>query len=50
MHIFEATVRVGPTGFMVKTRVMAYTCEDARLLLRGQYGEENLLSDPRQID
>ncbi|MDE2056966.1 MAG: hypothetical protein KGI88_07025 [Betaproteobacteria bacterium] len=46
MNTYEAYVRVQPNGFAVKTFVLAQSVSDAILLLKGQYGANNLLQYP----
>mgnify|MGYP007031261776 FL=1 len=47
MRTFEAYVRAN--GYVVKTRVMAESSQDAYFLLQGQYGADNIVHLPVEI-
>lgn len=48
MKIFEAYVRAN--GYVVKTRLNAENSHDAYLLLQGQYGTDNIVHFPREVN
>jgi len=48
MKTFEAYVRVG--SFVVKTRVVADNSQDAYFLLQGQYGNDNIVQLPTEVN
>ena len=52
MHTYTAYVRApfGDSTIVVKTQVQAENTNAATFLLRGQYGTENVVSIPQQID
>jgi hypothetical protein len=50
MNTYEASVRVQPYGFVVKTQVFADNFQDAYLLLQAQYGSENICQMPQQTN
>jgi hypothetical protein len=47
MRTFEAYVRAN--GYVVKTRVMAESSQDAYFLLQGQYGVDNIIHLPVEV-
>ena len=47
MRTFEAYVRAN--GYVVKTRVMAESSQDAYFLLQGQYGADNIVHLPAEV-
>jgi hypothetical protein len=47
MKTFEAYVRAN--GYVVKTRIMASSSQDAYFLLIGQYGVENIVHLPMEV-
>jgi hypothetical protein len=47
MRTFEAYVRAN--GYVVKTRVMAESSQDAYFLLQGQYGADNIVHLPVEV-
>ena len=48
MHTYTAYVRAN--GYVVQTRICANNMSDAIFLLRGQYGSDNLVHLPVQIN
>ncbi len=47
MKTFEAYVRAN--GFVVKTRIVANSNQDALFLLQGQYGADNIVHLPTEV-
>ncbi len=47
MKTFEAYVRAH--GYVVQTRIMASSSQDAYLLLIGQYGKDNIVHMPTEV-
>ncbi|QWD62822.1 hypothetical protein [Polynucleobacter sp. MWH-UH25E] len=47
MKTFEAYVRAN--GYVVKTRIMASSSQDAYFLLIGQYGVDNVVHLPMEV-
>lgn len=47
MRTFEAYVRAN--GYVVKTRVIAESSQDAYFLLQGQYGADNIVHLPVEV-
>ena len=47
MRTFEAYVRAN--GYVVKTRVMAESSQDAYFLLQGEYGADNIVHLPVEV-
>lgn len=47
MKTFEAYVRAN--GYVVKTRIMAGSSQDAYFLLIGQYGKDNIVHMPAEV-
>jgi hypothetical protein len=47
MRTFEAYVRAN--GYVIKTRVMAESSQDAYFLLQGQYGADNIVHLPVEV-
>ena len=50
MNTYEATVRIKPHGFVVKTQVFADSLLDAFLILQAQYGDENICQMPQLVN
>lgn len=50
MFTYTAQVRVyaGSTAHMIKTQVVASSCINAQLLLKQQYGANNVISVPQK--
>ena len=48
MHTFSAYVRAN--GYVVQTQIRASNMSDAIFLLKGQYGSDNLVHLPVQVD
>jgi hypothetical protein len=49
MKTYEAYVRIQPQGWVVKTRVIAESSQDAYFLLQGQYGADNIVHLPAEV-
>jgi hypothetical protein len=47
MKTFEAYVRAG--GYVVKTRIVAESSQEAYFLLQGQYGADNIVHLPMEV-
>ena len=49
MKSFEAYVRINSSGLIIKTVVMAESSQAAFYLLQGQYGSNNVVHLPQEI-
>lgn len=50
MNTYEAYVRIVSNGMVVKTWVQASNLQDAYFLLQGQYGQDNIVHLPTQVN
>lgn len=50
MKTFEAYVRTMPSGQVIKARVMAENDQAAFFLLQGQYGQNNVVHFPNEVE
>jgi hypothetical protein len=49
MKTYESYVRIQPQGWVVKTRVIAESSQEAYFLLQGQFGNDNIVHLPTEV-